>query len=55
MKVAWPWVVGGLLVIGVGLYLWYTTFILVPAGVVMIGVGATKFVRARRSGPTDRE
>ena len=55
MRAGWLWVVNGVLAIGVGLSLWYTTFILVPVGVVLIAVGATKFVRTHtESGSLDR-
>jgi hypothetical protein len=40
---AWRWLVGGVLAIGVGLAVWPTTFILVPAGVVLLGIGVVKF------------
>jgi hypothetical protein len=44
--VAWRWIVSGVLAIGIGLAVWPTTFILVPAGVVFVGIGVTKLVRS---------
>jgi hypothetical protein len=49
VSVAWRWLVVGGLAIGVGLAVWWTTFILVPVGVVLVGVGVTKWVRSRRA------
>jgi hypothetical protein len=46
VNVAWRWLVGGVLAVGVGLAVWPTTFILVPAGVVLVTIGATKWVRS---------
>jgi hypothetical protein len=46
VDVAWRWIVGGVLAIGVGLVVWPTTFILVPAGVVLVAIGVTKAVRS---------
>jgi 4-amino-4-deoxy-L-arabinose transferase-like glycosyltransferase len=46
VNVAWRWLVGGGLAVGVGLTVWPTTFILVPAGVVLVTIGATKWVRS---------
>jgi hypothetical protein len=34
------------LAIGVGLAVWPTTFILVPAGVVLFAIGATQWIRS---------
>jgi hypothetical protein len=48
VRVAWRWLVVGALAIGVGLAVWWTTFILFPAGVVLVGVGATKWARSSR-------
>ena len=47
MKVAWPWLAGGALAVGVGLAAWWTAFILVPSGAVSIVVGVIKLVRSR--------
>jgi divalent metal cation (Fe/Co/Zn/Cd) transporter len=47
MKNAWPWLAGGLLAIGIGLAVWFTAFVLVPAGAVMIAVGIMKLARSR--------
>lgn len=49
VDVAWRWLVGGVLAIGVGLAVWPTTFILVPAGVVLAAIGVTKWVRSIRA------
>ncbi len=46
MATPWRWIIGGMLAIGVGLAVWPTAFILVPAGVVMLIVGVTKAVGA---------
>jgi len=46
VDVAWRWIVSGVLAIGVGLAVWPTTFILVPAGVVFVTIGVTKWVRS---------
>jgi hypothetical protein len=46
VDVAWRWIVSGVLAIGVGLVVWPTTFILVPAGVVFVAIGVTKWVRS---------
>ncbi len=46
LNVAWRWLVGGGLAVGVGLAVWPTTFILVPAGVMLVSIGATKWVRS---------
>jgi hypothetical protein len=45
---AWGWLVGGLIAIVVGLAVWWTAFILVPAGAVLLVVGITKSVRRIR-------
>ena len=47
VSAAWPWLVGGVLAIGVGLAIWATTFVLVPAGVVLISIGIMKWIRSR--------
>jgi hypothetical protein len=49
VRVAWRWLVVGTLATGVGLAVWWTTFILVPTGIVLVGVGATKWVRSSRA------
>jgi len=46
VSVAGRWLVGGVLAIAVGLAVWPTTFILVPAGVVLVAIGAMKWVRS---------
>jgi hypothetical protein len=49
VDVAWRWLVSGVLAIGVGLAVWPTTFILVPAGIVLGTIGVTKWVRSIRA------
>lgn len=46
MDVAWRWLVGGVVAIGVGLTVWWTAFVLVPVGVVLLVIGITKSVRS---------
>jgi hypothetical protein len=46
VSIAWRWLVGGVVAIGVGLAVWPTTFILVPTGVVLFVIGMTKSVRS---------
>jgi hypothetical protein len=46
LSLGWRWIVSGVLAIGVGLAVWPTTFILVPAGVVFVAIGVTKWVRS---------
>jgi hypothetical protein len=46
VNVAWRWLVGGVLAIAVGLAVWPTTFILVLAGMVLLVIGAMKWVRS---------
>jgi len=46
VDVAWRWILSGVFAIGVGLAVWPTTFILVPAGVVLVAIGVTKWVRS---------
>jgi hypothetical protein len=46
VNAAWRWLVGGVLAVGVGLAVWPTTFLLVAAGVVLVTIGATKWVRS---------
>jgi hypothetical protein len=49
VRIAWRWLVVGALAIGVSVAVWWTTFILFPAGVLLVGVGATKWVRSSRA------
>ena len=51
VDVAWRWLLGGLVAVVVGLAIWWTAFIFVPAGVVLLIIGTTRSVRAigRRS------
>jgi hypothetical protein len=44
---AWRWFGWGVLAIAFGLTVWATTFVLVPAGFVMIVVGFVRWVRWR--------
>jgi len=44
-QAAWPWFVGGAVAILVGLALWWTTFVLVPAGLGMLVVGVVLAIR----------
>jgi hypothetical protein len=46
VRAAWRWLGGGVLAIAIGLAAWWTTFILVPVGVMLIAIGATKLVRS---------
>lgn len=52
MNVPWRWLVSGAVAIGVGLAVWFTAFVLVPAGVVLIAVGITKLIGGGTSGAT---
>jgi uncharacterized membrane protein len=49
VDVAWRWILSGALAIGVGLAVWPTTFILVPAGAVLVANGVMKWVRSIRA------
>jgi hypothetical protein len=49
VEVAWRWILSGVLGIGVGLAVWPTTFILVPAGAVLVAIGVMKWVRSIRA------
>jgi uncharacterized membrane protein len=49
VDVAWRWILSGVLAIGVGLAVWPTTFILVPAGAVLVANGVMKWVRSIRA------
>jgi hypothetical protein len=42
------WVIAGVAAIMVGLAIWATTFVLVPAGLTMIVVGVVRWASARR-------
>ena len=42
---AWRWLVGGEVAISVGLAVWWTAFVLVPTGVVLLIIGMAKSVR----------
>lgn len=43
------WILGGLLAIVIGLAVWATTFVLVPAGVVLLAIGVVRLVRGPRA------
>jgi hypothetical protein len=45
VDLAWRWLVGGVVAIVVGLAVWWTAFVLVPAGAVLLVIGVTKSVR----------
>jgi hypothetical protein len=45
VDVVWRWLVGGVLAIRVGLAVWWTAFVFVPVGVVLLVHGMTKSVR----------
>jgi hypothetical protein len=47
------WILGGAALIGIGLAVWVTAFVLVPLGAIFIIVGIVKVLRARREGRTD--
>jgi hypothetical protein len=46
VDVAWRWLVSGVVAISVGLAVWWTAFVLVPVGVVVLVIGMTKAVRS---------
>ena len=46
VDIAWRWLVSGVVAIGVGLAVWWTAFVLVPVGVVLLVIGMTKSVRS---------
>lgn len=47
------WILGGAAVIGIGLAIWFTAFVLVPLGAIFIIVGTVTGVRACREGRAD--
>jgi hypothetical protein len=47
VKGAWPWLASGVLAIGIGLAVWFTAFVLVPVGAVIVVVGIMRLVRSR--------
>jgi hypothetical protein len=47
VKGAWPWLASGVLAIGIGLAVWFTAFVLVHVGAVIVVVGIMKLVRSR--------
>jgi hypothetical protein len=46
VDVAWRWLVSGVVAISVGLVVWWTAFVLVPFGVVLLVIGMTKSARS---------
>ena len=46
VDVAWRWLVSGVVAISVGLAVWWTAFVLIPVGVVLVVIGMTKLVRS---------
>lgn len=44
---AWLWIASGVALIALGLVLWYTAFVAVPAGVILVAVGLVRTVRER--------
>ena len=48
VDVAWRWLVGGLAAVIIGLAVWWSAFIFVPAGVVLLIIGTAKSVRPVR-------
>jgi len=47
------WILGGAALIGIGLAIWFTAFVLVPLGAIFIIVGTVTGVRACREGRAD--
>ena len=47
------WILGGAALIGIGLAVWFTAFVLAPLGAIFIVVGIVKAIRARREGRTN--
>jgi hypothetical protein len=47
------WILGGAALIGIGLAIWFTAFVLVPLGAIFIIVGIVTALRARRKGRSD--
>jgi hypothetical protein len=45
------WILGGVALIGVGLTIWFTAFVLVPLGAIFIIIGIVTALRARREPP----
>lgn len=49
------WTLGGAALIGIGLAIWVTAFVLVPLGAIFIIVGIVTALRARREGLSDSD
>ena len=49
MRHTWRWIAGGVIAIGVGLTIWETAFVLVPLGLILIGVSTVKALRVGRA------
>ena len=43
--VDWRWFIAGAVAIGVGLLVWWTAFVLVPVGVLLISFGVLRAIR----------
>jgi hypothetical protein len=41
----WRWFIAGAVAIGLGLLVWWTAFVLVPVGVLLISLGALRAIR----------
>jgi hypothetical protein len=50
MRHTWSWIAWGVIAIGVGLTIWYTAFVLVPVGLILIAVGTAKSLRRAPDG-----
>jgi hypothetical protein len=46
VDIARRWLVSGVVAISVGLAVWWTAFVLVPVGVVLLVIGMAKSVRS---------
>jgi hypothetical protein len=46
VDLAWRWLFGSVVAIVVGMAVWWTAFILVPAGVVLLIIGIAKSARS---------
>jgi hypothetical protein len=46
---AWRWFAWSVAAIGIGLTLWWTAFVLVPAGAVMIIIGIVRWITGSKA------